>query len=66
MEWLLLALLIVSNWLWWVFFKSYRDEVGRQWRKAGYDKYVQQLELDHVRPISKNVNKVEGGNGKSS
>lgn len=37
---ILIALLIVSNWLWFVFFYYYRKEVKRQWHKWGIEKYV--------------------------
>lgn len=40
MEWVLLALLIFSNYLWFVAFYYYRKEIKRQLRKAGYEKYV--------------------------
>jgi hypothetical protein len=40
MAWLLLALLIVSNWLWFVVFYLYRKEVKRQWHRWGVEKWA--------------------------
>lgn len=117
MAWVLLGLLLFSNWLWFAFFYTYRKEIKRHLRKAGYEKYanlymarlvarldeaqrvghirhgkytapiyhynddgntvmlledrIEELqkmidkgpagmELDHVQPVSKNVNATEG------
>lgn len=37
---ILIGLLIVSNYLWFVVFYSYRKEVKRQWHKWGVEKYA--------------------------
>lgn len=48
MVWFLLIVLLFSNWLWFVAFRSYRKEVGRQWRKAGKQKYQEVYMAEHT------------------
>lgn len=40
MVWFLLVLLVLSNWLWFVYQRAYAKEAMRLFRKKGYDQYA--------------------------